>query len=76
MGIMRTSDKARSLTLILCIVGFFGIGGLQRFYVGKVGTGLLFLFTGGLFGIGTIYDLIKIGSNTFTDNVGLPVVED
>jgi len=76
MSIMRTSDKTRSLTLILCIIGFFGVGGLHRFYVGKVGTGLLYLFTGGLFGIGTIYDLIMIGKNSFTDAQGYPVTED
>jgi len=76
MSIMRTSDKSRSLTLVLCIVGFFAIGGLHRFYVGKVGTGLLFLITGGLFGIGTIYDLVRIGTSTFTDALGNPVTED
>ena len=76
MSIMQASDKSRSLTLILCIVGFLGIAGIHRFYTGKVGIGLLFLFTGGLFGLGTIYDLIKIATNTFTDSLGLPVTRD
>lgn len=39
------------------ILGFLGA---HRFYEGKVGTGLLWLFTGGLFGIGWLVDWITI----------------
>jgi len=45
--------------LIFTIFGFFGIAGVQRFAVGQVGRGLLYFFTGGLFLIGTIVDLIN-----------------
>ena len=76
MAIMQTSDKSRSLTLVLCIIGFFGIGGIHRFYVGKTWTGLLYLFTGGLFGIGTVLDLIKLSTNTFTDGLGFPITDN
>ncbi len=76
MNIRYVSDKTRTLSLILCIVGFFGLGGLHRFYVGKVWTGLLYLATGGLFGIGTIIDLIKISTNSFTDALGYPVTRN
>ncbi len=76
MSMIQVSDKTRTLSLVLCIVGFFGLGGLHRFYVGKVWTGLLYLMTGGLFGIGTIFDLIKISTNTFTDALGYPVTKN
>jgi len=39
--------------LLLVLLGWLGI---HRFYMGKWGTGLLYLFTLGLFGIGLIYD--------------------
>ncbi len=37
---------------------FLGWAGFHRFYQGKIITGLIFLFTGGIFGIGIIYDLL------------------
>ncbi len=36
---------------------FLGVFGIHRFYMGKIWTGLLYLCTGGLLGIGVIYDL-------------------
>jgi TM2 domain-containing membrane protein YozV len=38
------------------LLWIFGFTGAHRFYLGKIGTGLLWLVTGGLFGIGWIYD--------------------
>jgi TM2 domain-containing membrane protein YozV len=48
------------VSYILCAVGFFGLGGLHRLYNGKIGTGLLWLCTGGLLYIGQIVDLLLI----------------
>ena len=61
------------VTLILCI--FLGVLGIHRLYVGKIGSGLLYMFTGGIFFLGWIYDILKILSGTFTDGAGLPIVK-
>ena len=55
-------------TLLLCI--FLGGLGVHRYYVGKIGTGILYTLTAGLFGIGYLVDLIKIICGKFTDKSG------
>ncbi len=62
------SSKSRIIAFILCF--FFGLLGLHRFYVGKIGTGILWLLTGGLFGIGALIDLILIIFGGFRDEDG------
>ena len=64
----NASPKSRLITLLLCI--FVGGAGIHRFYAGKIGTGILYLFTGGLFGIGWLIDLVKIATGKFTDKNG------
>ncbi|OII10541.1 hypothetical protein BIU97_10460 [Curtobacterium sp. MCBA15_009] len=39
---------------------FFGIIGAHRYYMGKIGTGILYTFTAGLFGIGTLVDVFTL----------------
>ena len=39
------------------LLTFLGVFGIHRFYMGKWGTGLIYLFTGALFGVGWLYDL-------------------
>ncbi|WP_343246726.1 TM2 domain-containing protein [Diplocloster hominis] len=62
------SPKSKTTTLILAI--FLGWIGVHRYYVGKVGTGLLYTFTIGIFYVGWIVDIVKIASNTFQDSEG------
>jgi len=56
--------------ILLCCLGFIGLGGIHRFYVGRPLSGLIWLCTGGLCGIGTVYDLIMIGTDRFLDADG------
>lgn len=62
------SDKNWLATLLLCL--FLGGIGVHRFYVGKVGTGILQLITLGGCGIWTHIDLIMIITGSFTDKDG------
>ncbi len=56
-----------SLTWIL--LTFLGVFGIHRFYMGKWGTGLLYLLTLGLFGIGLIYDFWTLNSQISEQNL-------
>lgn len=66
------SVKSRWAAFFLCL--FLGVIGIHRFYVGKVGTGILWLFTGGCFGIGALIDLIVIACGGFRDYSGARLV--
>jgi TM2 domain-containing membrane protein YozV len=44
-------------TVAWLLLTFLGVFGIHRFYMGKWFTGILYLLTGGLFGIGLLYDL-------------------
>ena len=63
-----TSDKSNTVALLLCF--FIGFLGAHRFYVGKIGTGILMLVTLGAFGIWALIDMIIIIMQKFTDSEG------
>ena len=48
--------KSKWVSFFLCL--FFGILGIHKFYEGSILFGILYLFTGGIFGVGVIVDLI------------------
>lgn len=62
------SSKSKGAAAVLCF--FLGVLGIHRFYVGKIGTGLLWMFTFGLFGFGEVIDFIMILCGSFTDGDG------
>ena len=64
----NVSPQNWAAALLLCI--FLGVLGVHRFYVGKIGTGILMLLTGGVFGILWIIDIIMIAIGSFTDRNG------
>ncbi|MFL5741196.1 MAG: TM2 domain-containing protein [Flavisolibacter sp.] len=56
----KSKRKEKRDLMILTILGFFGVAGIQRFVVGQAGMGILFLLTIGFCGIGTVIDLINL----------------
>ncbi len=62
------SDKEWLVTLLLSL--FVGTLGVHRFYVGKIGTGILQLITLGGCGIWTLIDIIMIATGNFKDKDG------
>ncbi len=65
------SEKSFVTTLILCVL--LGGLGVHRFYVGKIGTGIIMLLTLGGLGIWTLIDLIVIAVQNFKDSEGLVI---
>ena len=65
------SEKSRGVALALCVP--LGVFGAHRFYVGKIGTGLLQLCTLGGLGLWYLYDLILIAAGEFRDEEGRKV---
>ncbi len=66
--IYRARRKDPQTILLLTLIGFLGIAGIQRFYVDHIGLGLLYLLTAGLCFIGTIIDLMSYRSIAFEYN--------
>lgn len=68
---MEKSERDFVPTLLLCL--FLGAFGVHRFYVGKIGTGILMVLTLGGLGIWSLIDLILIIIGSFKDKEGLPI---
>ena len=57
-AMMKVKQRNKWVAFFLCL--FLGFLGAHKFYEGKIGMGILYIFTFGLFGIGVIIDLITI----------------
>ncbi len=67
-NIYRTRRKDPQTILLVTLVGFLGIAGIQRFLTDQIGLGILYLLTGGICMIGTIIDLVNYKKIAFEYN--------
>lgn len=70
---MEMTDKKILPAFLLCF--FLGMFGVHRFYVGKIGTGILQIVTLGGLGIWVLIDFIMIIVGAFTDKSGNKITE-
>ena len=75
-GLERNAERRflsgeKSYTVSWVCLVFLGIFGVHRFYLGKIGTGVLYLLTVGLFGIGIIYDFWTMNEQVSSKNLEL-----
>ena len=59
ISLYQSKRKDPETILILTVIGFFFVAGIQRFVLGQVGMGILYFFTFGLCAIGTIVDIVN-----------------
>ena len=68
-------QRSSTVALLLALgMPFLGVCGAQRLYSGHVFLGLVYLFTGGLCGLGQLYDIIMILVGAYSDCWGRPLV--
>ena len=67
-NIYRSRRKDPQTILLVTLVGFLGIAGVQRFLTDQIGLGILYLLTGGICMIGTIIDLVNYKRIAFDYN--------
>jgi TM2 domain-containing membrane protein YozV len=66
--VYRTRRRDPVNVLLLALLGFIGIAGIQRFYLEQLGMGLLYIFTAGICLIGTIVDIVSYKRLAFEYN--------
>jgi len=67
--------KSKTKAYLWYFIGLFGILGFHRFYLGKTGTGFLYLFTLGVAGVGATIDLFTLGGQVERINADVEMKE-
>ncbi len=62
------SMKTKGTAYLLWFLSIFGWLGFHHFYMGKIGKGILWILTGGVFGIGSLIDLFTLGGQVESYN--------
>lgn len=74
--VKRIANVNRRWIFLLVVTIFLGLLGVHRFSVGKIGTGVLWLLTTGLLGIGWLVDIVQVVTGNFTDKAGRRITRD
>ena len=64
----EVSYRSKTVALLLCL--FLGWLGVHRFYLGKIGTGILYALTTGFWGAGVLVDIIALACGKMRDKDG------
>ncbi len=73
MSTVSSAQTQKNWVVALLLCFFLGVLGVHRFYVGKIGTGILQLITFGGLGIWVLIDFILILVGKFNDKQGQPL---
>lgn len=65
----RARRRDPQTIILVSLIGFLGIAGVQRFLVDQIGMGILYLLTAGLCFIGTIIDMVNYKKIAFEYNI-------
>ena len=60
--------KSKGIAYLWWFLGAFGVLGFHRMYIGKIGTGILWMLTGGISGFGALIDLFTLGGQVDARN--------